>query len=147
MTELADFARVAAGDHGLCVASTLRPDGTIHSSLVNAGVLSHPTHGRDVAAFVAIGGSRKLTHLRARPQATLTARTGWDWASVDGTVELIGPDDPYAGIDGEGLRLLLRAIFTAAGGTHDDWPTYDRVMAEERRTAVLITPGRVYSNA
>lgn len=147
MTELADFARVAAGDHGLCVASTLRADDTIHSSLVNAGVLSHPTRGHEVAAFVAIGGSRKLTHLRARPQATLTARAGWDWATVDGTVELIGPDDPYPGIDAEALRLLLRAIFTAAGGTHDDWTTYDRVMAEQRRTGVLITPGRVYSNS
>lgn len=146
MTDLKDFARVAAGDHGLCVASTLRPDDTIHSSLVNAGVLGHPTLGHDVAAFVAIGGSRKLIHLRRRPHATLTARAGWDWASVDGTVELIGPDDPYPGIDAEGLRVLLRAIFTAAGGTHDDWPTYDRVMAEERRAAVLITPGRVYSN-
>ena len=147
MTELADFARVAAGDQGLCVASTLRPDGTIHSSLVNAGVFRHPTLDHDVAAFVANGGSRKLTHLRKRPYAALTARTGWDWATVDGTVELIGPDDPHPGIDGEGLRLLLRAIFTAAGGTHDDWPTYDRVMAEERRAAVLITPGRVYSNS
>ena len=147
MTELADFARVAAGDHGLCVASTLRADDTIHSSLVNAGVLAHPTLGHDVAAYVAIGGSRKLAHLRARPHATLTARTVWEWATVDGTAELIGPDDPYAGIDGEALRLLLRAIFTAAGGTHDDWPTYDRVMLEERRTAVLITPRRVYSNS
>jgi PPOX class probable F420-dependent enzyme len=147
VTELADFARVAAGDRGLCVASTLRADGTIHSSLVNAGVFSHPALGHDVAAFVAIGGSRKLTHLRKRPYAALTARAGWEWATVDGSVELIGPDDPCAGIDDEGLRLLLRAIFTAAGGTHDDWPTYDRVMAEERRTAVLITPGRVYSNS
>jgi hypothetical protein len=147
VTELADFVRVAAGDHGLCVASTLRADRTIHSSLVNAGVLSHPTLGHDVAAFVAIGGSRKLTHLRAQPHATLTARTGWDWATVDGAVELIGPDDPYPGIDSEALRVFLRAIFTAAGGTHDDWPTYDRVMLEERRTAVLITPGRVYSNS
>jgi len=40
----------------------------------------------------------------------------------------------------------LRNIFQAAGGTHDDWDTYDRVMAEERRAAVLIAPGRVYSN-
>jgi len=44
------------------------------------------------------------------------------------------------------LRLLLREIFIAAGGTHDDWDTYDRVMREERRTAVLVTPSRVYSN-
>ncbi|GAA2034056.1 TIGR03618 family F420-dependent PPOX class oxidoreductase [Catenulispora yoronensis] len=147
MTELADFARVAAKDCGLCIASTLRPDGTIHSSLVNAGVLGHPVLGHDVAAYVAIGGSRKLVHLRQRPQGTLTARAGLEWASVDGEVEIIGPDDPRPGVDAEGLRLLLRAIFTAAGGTHDDWPTYDRVMAEERRAAVLITPKRVYSNS
>ncbi|HWI02322.1 MAG TPA: hypothetical protein VNT52_00590, partial [Acidimicrobiales bacterium] len=31
--------------------------------------------------------------------------------------------------DGERLRLLLREIFTAAGGTHEDWDTYDRVRA------------------
>jgi len=42
------------------------------------------------------------------------ARAGWAWAAVEGDVELIGPDDDYAGIDAEGLRLLLRAIFTAA---------------------------------
>jgi hypothetical protein len=27
-------------------------------------------------------------------------------------------------------------------GRHDDWATYDRVMREERRTAVLVTPTR-----
>jgi PPOX class probable F420-dependent enzyme len=147
MTELADFARVASADQGLCVASTLRADNTIHSSVVNAGVLRHPTRDHEVAAFVALGGARKLTHLRARPHATLVARAGWEWAAVEGDVELIGPDDDYAGIDAEGLRLLLRAVFTAAGGTHDDWPTYDRVMAEERRTVVLINPTRIYSNS
>jgi hypothetical protein len=41
---------------------------------------------------------------------------------------------------------LLRNIFTDAGGTHDDWPTYDRTMARERRVAVLITPLRIYGN-
>jgi len=46
------------------------------------------------------------------------------------------------GVDAERLRLLLREIFTAAGGTHDDWPTYDRTMADERRVAVLVTPAR-----
>ena len=38
------------------------------------------------------------------------------------------------------FRIAL--IFTAAGGSHDDWDTYDRVMAEERRAAVLLTPER-----
>lgn len=31
------------------------------------------------------------------------------------------------------VGLLLRAIFTAAGGHHDDFDEYDRVMATERR--------------
>ena len=37
-------------------------------------------------------------------------------------------------------------IFTAAGGTHDDFDEYDRVMAEERRVAVLVEPERVYGS-
>jgi len=37
-------------------------------------------------------------------------------------------------------------VFASAGGTHEDWAAYDRVMAEERRAAVLITPARVYSS-
>ncbi len=41
----------------------------------------------------------------------------------------------------------LRAIFTAAGGQHPDWDTYDRIMAEQSRVAVLINPTRVYTNA
>jgi hypothetical protein len=45
------------------------------------------------------------------------------------------------------LRLLLRAVFAGAGGTHDDWDTYDRVMLEERRAAVLVVPTWVYGNA
>jgi hypothetical protein len=49
-------------------------------------------------------------------------------------------------VDAEGLRLLLRAVFTAAGGEHEDWDEYDRVMAEQRRTVVLVEPTRVYSN-
>jgi PPOX class probable F420-dependent enzyme len=147
MTDVGDFARLIAGDHGLCVVSTLRPDNTIQASVVNVGVLDHPLTGRPVVAFVAMGGSRKLAHLRINPRATVVARVGWEWAAAEGPVELIGPNDPVARIDAERLRLLLRDIFTAAGGTHDNWDTYDRVMAEERRTAVLVTPRRLYSNA
>jgi hypothetical protein len=95
---------------------------------------------------VAVGGARKLQNLRADPRATIVARAGWQWATVEGSAQLIGPDDPHPDVNGERLRVLLRDIFTAAGGTHDDWDTYDRVMREERRTAVLISPTRTYSN-
>jgi PPOX class probable F420-dependent enzyme len=147
MTDLTDFARLIPGDHGLCVVSTLRPDSSVQASVVNAGVLAHPLTGRSVAALVAGGGTRKLVNMRARPRATFVIRAGWQWVAAEGAVELAGPDDPLPGVDPERLRILLREIFTAAGGTHDDWDTYDRVMAAEHRTAVLLTPDRVYSNS
>jgi len=136
---LENFARLVPGDHGLVVVSVLRPDGTIQSSVVNAGVLPHPVTGAQVVGLVSRGDAHRLGYLRARPRATVA---GWQWASAEGPVQLAGPDDPMPGVDAERLRLLLREIFTAAGGTHDDWPGYDRVMAEERRVAVLVTPER-----
>jgi hypothetical protein len=123
--------------------STLRADGTIQSSVVNAGVLERSPTGAPVVAFVAHGGSRKLENLRARPLTTIVARAALSWAAVEGSAVLCGPDDPFPGVDAEGLRRLLREIFTVAGGTHDDWETYDRVMAEERRAAVLVATRRL----
>jgi PPOX class probable F420-dependent enzyme len=148
VTDLSAFAELVPLDHGLCVVSTLRDDGSVHATVVNAGVLQHPVTGEPVVGLVARGAARKLQHLRADPRATIVVRAGWRWAAVDGTAEIIGPDDPHPDIDdGEALRLLLRDVFRAAGGTHDEWDTYDRVMAEERRAAVLIAPRRTYTNA
>lgn len=146
MTDISAFAELISLDHGLCVVSTLRRDGSIQASVVNAGVMPHPLTGEQVVAFVAVGGARKLRHLRADHRATIVARASWQWAAVEGDAEIIGPDDPHPDVDGERLRVLLRDIFTAAGGTHDDWDTYDRVMAEQRRAAVLISPSRAYTN-
>ena len=143
MSGLEDFARLVDGDHGLCVVSTLRPDGTIQSSVVNAGVLPHPVTGEQVVGLVSRGDAHRVANLRARPRASVVIRAGWEWAGVEGPVELAGPDDPMPGVDTERLRLLLREIFTAAGGTHDDLGSYDRVMAEERRVAVLVSPARI----
>jgi PPOX class probable F420-dependent enzyme len=146
MTDLSAFAALIPRDNGLCVFSTLRRDGSVQASVVNAGVLPHPLTGAQAVGLVAIGGSRKLGHLRADPRATIVARAGWQWAAVEGNAEIIGPDDQHPDVDGEALRVLLRDIFRAAGGTHDDWDTYDRVMAEERRAAVLLAPRRTYAN-
>jgi PPOX class probable F420-dependent enzyme len=146
MATLEDFTQVSAADGGLCVVSTLRRNGTMQASVVNAGVLRHPATGKPAVAFVAAGGTRKLDNLRKRPAITVVARSGFQWVAVEGTADLLGPDDPSDAFDGEGLRQLLRDIFSAAGGTHDDWSTYDWVMAEERRAAVLVTPARVYTN-
>ena len=142
--KLADVMELARHEQYLAVVSTVRADATIQSSLVNAGMLDHPITGEPVLAFVTYGAT-KLRNLRARPQTALTYRSGWRWATVEGRAELIGPDDPHPDVDAERLRLLLRDVFVAAGGTHDDWDAYDRTMLEQRRTAVLVEPTRIYA--
>jgi len=145
MTTLKDAAVLGRSEQGLAVVSTLRADNTIQSTLVNAGVLAHPATAAPVLAFVTYGRV-KLGNLRARPQVTTTFRHGWSWATVEGHAELAGPDDPQPWLDTDGLRLLLRAVFAAAGGQHDNWDEYDQVMAEQRRCVVLVEPQRVYGS-
>jgi PPOX class probable F420-dependent enzyme len=145
MPNLDTFAAMGGEVNGLAVVSTLRADATIQSSLVNVGVLPDPFDDQPVVGFVTYGGV-KLANLRARPQLTVTARSGWRWCTVEGRAALVGPDDPHQDVDGERLRLLLRAIFVAAGGSHDNWDEYDRTMLEQRRAAVFVTPTRVYGS-
>ncbi|MDP7701904.1 MULTISPECIES: TIGR03618 family F420-dependent PPOX class oxidoreductase [unclassified Mycobacterium] len=146
MTTLEDAVALAASENGLAVISTVRADGTVQASLVNVGLLPHPAGGEPVLGFTTYG-KVKLANLRARPQLAVTFRKGWQWATVEGRAELAGPDDTQPWLsDPDQLRLLLRDVFSAAGGSHDDWDEYDRVMASERRAVVLIAPTRVYTN-
>jgi PPOX class probable F420-dependent enzyme len=131
VTTLDDFQRLVPRENGLSVVSTTRSDGTVQASVVNAGVYD----GR--VAFVARGGTRKVANLKARSRATVVLRAGWEWVAVEGNAEVRGPD---------GVADLLRDIFKAAGGTHENWDEFDRVMKEEGRVAVLVAPERVYSN-
>ena len=93
-------------------------------------------------AVVVRGDTVKLRNLERDARCTvLTVQPDWRKSvTVEGTAELHGPNNT----DAEVLRLLLRAAFVAAGGTHDDWDEYDRVMKEQTRVVVLVTPVRVY---
>lgn len=144
--DLEDIAYIATKAGHLAMVTTSRGDGSIQASVVSAGLLAHPVTGRQVLGLVAIGGSIKLRNLRRLSRATAVFHSGWEWVALEGHVSLIGPDDMLDGFDPVRLPQLLRDVFIAAGGTHDDWPTYDRVMAEERRTAVFIEPTRLYGN-
>jgi hypothetical protein len=135
---------LVGGDHGLATAVVIDGDGHPHATTVNAGPFDHPVSGAPTVAVVAAGSARKLALLRVRPWMSVTFRVGWDWISADGPVDLVGPDDPLAGVDD--VAALLRSVFVSAGGTHDDWDEYDRVMAEERRTVVLVRPARFLAN-
>ncbi len=143
MATIADIERLSTGEHGLVTISVARADGSVHSSVVNAGVMDHPITGERVVATVLRGPSWKLGRLRETKRCTILFRVSWDWASVDGPVDIVGPADTIDGFDPTQVPQLLRDVFTAAGGTHDDWDEYDRVMAEDGRTAVFVSPERV----
>ena len=56
----------------------------------------------------------------------------------------IGPDD---GTDfGLDVPEVIRSVFRAAGGTHDDWAEFDRIMATEQRCAVFVGATKVTTN-
>lgn len=133
---------MAAGENALAMVSIARADGSVQTSLVNAGVTSHPVTGAEVIGFVVRGSAHKLKLLARNPQASVSWRVGWQWIAVEGPVEVCGPDHPLDGVDGDAVPGLLRQVFRDAGGSHGDWDEYDRVMVEERRTAVFVAPTR-----
>lgn len=146
MSTIEAVTALLADETGLAVVSTAQADGRILSSVTNCGVIKHPVNGDDRLAFVSIPGAARLAHLRRGATITVAIRRGWNWLSVTGPAELIGPHELPDGLDDDGLRLLLREVFHAAGGTHDDLAEYDRAMAEEGRVAVLISPDRILGN-
>lgn len=144
--ELDAVRRIGAADHWLAVVVTHHASSReVDAAVVNAAPIDHPITGREMVAFVGRPGA-KLRNLRTHPTATLVFRSGWHWAAIQGAAELIGPDNPHPDLDEDKVTELLRTIFHAAGGTHPDLNTYDRVMRAERRTAVLVTPQRVWTN-
>ena len=131
--------RLVPGDHGLTVVALALPDRTVHASVADSGNLNHPATGaRSPASSPSAGPPSAITSETTHAPPSCCASAGGG-AAVEGPVELAGPGDPLNGGGAERLRLLLREIYTAAGGTHDDYAAYDKAMAAERRMAVLVT--------
>jgi PPOX class probable F420-dependent enzyme len=133
MPTLADVAAMLQ-QQPYAVVSTLRPSGTIQSTLVNVGLYA------DGVAFTTVSRSRKEYNLARHPACTVTIHNGPYWITVEGTAQLHTWDNTAV----QTMQRLLREIYVAAGGTHDDWATYDRVVREERRAAVIVRPQRIY---
>ena len=138
-------ANLLADANHLAIVATTRRDGTIHASLVSAGVIDDPVSGEPSVGVVVGGGTTKLRYLRQSGRAAAAIQAGFNWASVDGQVRIVGPDD-LNGVTAETIPELLRRVFVAAGGTHDNWAEYDRVMAAQRRVAVFVHADRILSN-
>jgi hypothetical protein len=67
--------------------------------------------------------------------------------SIEGTVDLVGPDDDLPGVAREAVPNIFHEIYAAAiGGAADAWAARDRAIDREGHVAVLVTPTRTYSN-
>ncbi len=145
--DLDEMRSFLADEHGLATVSTTQADGRVLSSVVNCGVMAHPVTGAECVALVSRGDAARLGHIRRGSEVTVLARRGWAWRAVTGPADIVGPDDAEHSsgttFDAEALRLLMREVYQAAGGDHDDYDEYDRVMAAERRAAVFVSPDRV----
>lgn len=136
--------RLVAAENGLCSFVCLDGSGSPHVSIINAGVMDNPVTGETSVACVVRANARKARLLRSDPRAAVAFRHRWDWVAVHGTAQLIGLDDPAEGVTD--TPELLREVFRSAGGTHEDWDEYDRVMAKERRLAIFVTLDHITSN-
>ncbi|HXX88655.1 MAG TPA: pyridoxamine 5'-phosphate oxidase family protein [Acidimicrobiales bacterium] len=144
MADLALVERLAAADRHLAVITTCRADGSVHASVVSAGVTRDPVDGSPSVGLVAHGDSVKLKLLRRTGRATVVFKDGYQWAAVAGPTRLVGPDDgAELGLD---VPDVIRSVYRAAGGDHEDWDEFDRVMAEDRRCAVFVRAERISAN-
>ena len=146
MSNIEIFSNYLSEETGLATVSTTQIDGRVLSSVVNCGMIEHPLTGDTCVAFVSGSKAARLKHIDRGSQVTISVRRGWAWSSVTGPADLIRPEQLPETVDKEQMRLLLREVFHAAGGVHDDLEEYDRAMAQEGRIVVCVTPERVLGN-
>jgi hypothetical protein len=144
--ELKEVQRIAADANHLAVVAVARTDATIHASLVSAGLLEDPVSHEPSIGIIVSGSATKLSHLRRVRRAAIVFQSGYTWTTVDGRVRIVGPDDPDDSIDSEVIPSLLRRVFLAAGGNHENWTEFDHVMAVERRAAVFVRVERILTD-
>lgn len=126
-----DEARDFIREHHRAVMSTRRADGQPQLSPVVCGV---DEEGRIVVSTRET--AMKAKNVRRDPEVSLCVLSDGffgQWMQVDGTVEVIALPEAM-----EGLVAYYRSI----SGEHDDWDEYRRVMEQEQRVLLAITPTR-----
>ncbi|GAB18389.1 hypothetical protein GOEFS_054_00020 [Gordonia effusa NBRC 100432] len=122
----------------LGVLATIKSSGVPQLSPVT------PFYDRDAdVILVSIAeGRAKTSNLRRDPRAALevTDASGYNWATAEGTVTLVGP-----GTDPNGPEVdALVDYYRQAAGEHPDWEEYRTVMVADRRVLLKLSVDRVY---
>ena len=121
-----------AGRHQWVVATTRR-DGRPQMSLVTGGMMA------DGRLAIATYPSRVKTKNARRDERVSVLVMGDEfnsaWVQIDGTAEVLDMPDEAAG---DALVEYFRCI----RGHHDDWDEYRQAMADQGKSAIVITPTR-----
>ena len=76
----------------------------------------------------------------SRVSLHVSAPDFWSYVVVDGTAETL----PVAAREDDATVEALVRYYRLAAGEHPDWDEYRRVMVEEQRLLLRITPQRAY---
>ena len=119
------------------VCTTFRRNGAAQLSIVTSGLYGGG------AAFTTTADRAKHRNLARDPRCSLLVSHA-DWRPflvLEGNATVLSQDNTPA----EELRVAFRDVFRAAAGKeHPNWDEYDRVMVEDRRVIVIVTPEHVY---
>jgi PPOX class probable F420-dependent enzyme len=137
---LSDQVRGFLGQTHRGVITTFRRDGGAQMSIVSCGPY------REGVAFTTTADRAKLLNLRRNPNCSLLVSQE-DWRSyvvLEGSAEIVSAENTLP----EEYRDVLRDVYrTASGEEHPNWEEYDAAMREDRRSAVIVVPQRVYGTA
>ena len=134
---LPERVREFVSHNHMAVLTTFRRNGASQMSVVSVGPY------RDGVAFTTTADRAKLANLKRdrRCSILVSQEDWWGYVVLEGHARVLSPGSA----DAEDLRLALREVYRAAGGgEHPDWDEYDQAMRDDRRSAVIVVPERIY---
>ena len=134
---LSDQAREFLSQTSRGVLTTFRRDGAAQMGVVSCGPY------RDGVAFTTTADRAKLINLHRNPKCSLlvSQEDWWGYLVLEGHAEILSPKNTGAAELADILRDVYRTVSRVE---HPDWEEYDQAMRDDRRSAVVVIPGRVY---
>ena len=137
---LTDNVKQFLSENHRAVLTTFRKNGAAQMSILSVG------YYKDGVAFTTTEDRAKLANLRRDSRCSLLVSkdSWWGFIVLEGKAKVMSADNT----DADELRQTLRDVFVAASGEeHPNWDEYDQAMRDDRRSAILVVPGRIYGTA
>ena len=137
---LTDNVKQFLSENHRAVLTTFRKNGAAQMSILSVG------YYKDGVAFTTTEDRAKLANLRRDPRCSLLVSkdSWWGFIVLEGKAKVMSADNT----DADELRQALRDVFVAASGEeHPNWDEYDQAMRDDRRSAIIVVPERIYGTA